>query len=131
MIWAQEDGSRLDMYANSFSVGSGWGSAELIEIDDAGNAYDGQVSVDADGAALAVWTQLDASGGAHLMSNRFTAATGWGGAEEIDAVDASGLSYGSRLSVSANGSAFVTWTLHDGSNFSIIASRFDPRVISP
>ena len=47
------------MWANRYLPGSGWGTAELIETEDLGDAEFPQIAVDPDGNAIAVWYQDD------------------------------------------------------------------------
>jgi len=58
-VWQQFDGSRINIWANRYVVGSGWLVAELIETDNIGHAQFPQIAVDALGNALAVWQQSD------------------------------------------------------------------------
>jgi len=69
-IWSQSDGTRDNIWANRYSAGSGWGTAELVETDDRGDALSPDIAIDGKGNAIAVWRQWD---GAHnnIMSNRF------------------------------------------------------------
>ena len=63
--------------------GVGWGLPELIETDDADDADNPQVAIDANGNALAVWYQDDGMR-TNIWSNRYTAGSGWGMAELIE-----------------------------------------------
>src|SRR5512141_2873767 len=60
-----------------------WGTATLIETNNAGPAHVPQVAVDGSGNALAVWQQHDGTR-YNLWSNRYTAGAGWGGAALIE-----------------------------------------------
>jgi hypothetical protein len=52
------------------TVDGAWGTAELIETDNAGTAYKPQVAIDSSGNAIAVWYQND--GTRHnIWANRF------------------------------------------------------------
>ena len=69
-IWWQWDGSARSIFANSRPEGSGtWGTAQVIENMN-NNAGPPQITVDADGNAVAVWEHSD---GSHLKiyANRF------------------------------------------------------------
>jgi hypothetical protein len=69
-VWTQSDGTRDNIWSNRYTVGSGWGTAELIETDDAGDATAPQIALDTAGNALAVWYLFDGIQN-HLWSNRF------------------------------------------------------------
>ena len=58
-VWQQFDGTRVDIWSNRYVAGTGWGNAELIETDNAGNASTPQIAVDNVGNALTVWHQDD------------------------------------------------------------------------
>jgi hypothetical protein len=62
-VWGQQDdGPRYNIWSNRYTASTGlWGTAVLIETDDAGDAYEPQVAIDASGNAVAVWHQWDGS----------------------------------------------------------------------
>jgi hypothetical protein len=68
-VWTQYDGTKHNIYANRFN-GTAWGTAELIETGDAGNARNPQVAVDSNGNAIAVWDQYDSATN-NIYANRF------------------------------------------------------------
>jgi hypothetical protein len=57
-VWRQYDGSRYNIWSNRYGAGTGWGAAQLIETDNAGDAEGPQVAVDGSGNAVAVWDSL-------------------------------------------------------------------------
>lgn len=66
-VWHQNDGTRYNIMANRYTADTdSWGEAELIEMDNAGDAGSPQIAVDANGSALAVWQQSD-----DILTNRF------------------------------------------------------------
>jgi hypothetical protein len=62
-VWKQSDGALDNIWANRYTVGVGWATAELIETEDLGDAERPQIAVDPDGNAIAVWYQDD---GTHI-----------------------------------------------------------------
>jgi hypothetical protein len=68
-VWQQSDGTHDSIWANRFD-GSSWGDAELIEIENAGDALSPQVAFDSSGNAIAVWGQYDESR-SNISANRF------------------------------------------------------------
>ena len=68
-VWDQYYGTRYNIWANRFD-GASWGSAELIEAGDAGNAIHSQIAFDSSGNAVAVWTQWDGTR-YNVYANRF------------------------------------------------------------
>jgi len=114
--WRQWDGAVNDIWANRYVVGTGWGTAELIETD-SGEAQGSVVGVDAAGNAIAVWQQFD---GAFwdLWANRFTAPD-----TEPPIADAGpdqAVPVGTLLTFNGSGSTDnegitnYTWTFNDG-----------------
>ena len=121
-VWQQTDGSRYNIWANRYTVGFGWGVAELIETDNAGDALSPQVAIDANGNALAVWYQSDGTR-TNIWANRYTSGTGWGTAELIE-TDNAGSAYHPRISIDTSGNALVVWYQSDGTRTNIWANRY-------
>lgn len=71
-VWHQSDGTRNNVWANRYGDGSGWGSAVLIETDNAGDALYPEVAVDTNGNAFAIWQQSDGTR-ENIWVNRFVA----------------------------------------------------------
>ena len=69
-IWYQEDDfPRNNIWTNRFD-GTDWGTAVLLETNDAGSATNPQVAFDSNGNAIAVWQQSDGSTQS-IWANRF------------------------------------------------------------
>ena len=85
-VWHQDVGglTNSDLYANYFD-GTDWGTAELIETNDAGGAFTPQIAFDNAGNAMAVWQQNDGIRES-IFANYFD-GTGWGTAELIETDD--------------------------------------------
>ncbi|MCF6212167.1 MAG: hypothetical protein L3J88_12335, partial [Gammaproteobacteria bacterium] len=120
-VWYQDDGTRSNIWASYYVVGSGWGSAELIETDNKGNAYLPQIALDAGGNALAVWVQSDGTRN-DIWANRYLAGSGWGSAELIETSMGSALS--PQIALDAEGNALVVWPQSDGTRNDIWANRY-------
>ncbi|MFA9462174.1 DUF7151 family protein [Thiohalorhabdus sp. Cl-TMA] len=71
VVWQQGDGVRDNIWANRFLVGAGWGSAQVIETDDSGEAEAPQVALDPEGNGIAVWQHNDGTR-FNIVGNRFT-----------------------------------------------------------
>jgi hypothetical protein len=123
-VWHQSDGTRFNIWANRFTPTTGWGAAELIETDNAGDASSPQVAVDPNGNAVAVWHQSDGTR-TNIWANRFTPSAGWGAAEPIETDNAGGAS-SAQVAVDPNGNAVAVWHQSDGTRFNIWANRFTP-----
>jgi hypothetical protein len=70
-VWTQWDStqSRDNIWANRFN-GNSWGTAELLEEDDNGDASQPQIAFDSSGNAIAVWKQSDGTR-YNIYANRF------------------------------------------------------------
>ena len=98
-----------------------WGTATLIETENAGRAIFPQIAVDATGQALAVWTQSDGTQ-FDIWANRYTVGTGWGTAQLLETN--AGHASEPQIAVDATGQALAVWEQHDGTRDSIWANRY-------
>ncbi len=90
-VWQQYDGVRNNIWANTYSVESGWGAADLVETDDSGSAEYPNVAFSDSGHAIAIFQYyVEDTNQRFIRANRFTWAdrgnpsSGWGEAEDID-----------------------------------------------
>ncbi len=123
-VWVQSDGTLSNVWASRYTPSAGWGTATLIETDNAGNAAAPQIALDGSGNAVAVWTQSDGSRD-NVWANRYTLGTGWGTAALIE-TDNLGSASEVKLAVNAAGQAQAVWAQSDGSRTNIWANRFVP-----
>jgi hypothetical protein len=121
-VWEQDDGTRYNIWSNRYTSGTGWGTAVLIETDNAGRAYPPQVAVDPLGNATAVWYQSDGTRN-NIMANRYTSGTGWGTAVLIE-TDNAGDAYAPQVAVDPLGNAIAVWEQNDGTRKNIWANRY-------
>jgi len=107
VVWWQYDGTRANIWGNRYAAGSGWGTAALLETDNAGPAEYPGVAVDADGNAIAVWHQSDGTAW-NIVANRYTAGSGWGSPEllETDSARAGD----PQIAMSDAGDALAVWS---------------------
>ena len=124
-VWNQSDGTRRDIWANRYSAStSAWGTATLIETDNAGDAFNPQIAVDASGNAIAVWNQSDGTY-RNIWANRYNAGSAtWGTAELIE-TDNAGSADSPRVASSTSGNALAVWYQSDGTRDNIWASRYN------
>ncbi len=121
-VWSQSDGTRFSIWANGYVAGSGWGTATLIETDDAGDAWAPQLAVDPSGNAVAVWHQSDGTR-YNIWANRFVAGSGWERATLIE-TDNAGDAQNSQVAVDPSGNAVAVWNQSDGTRNNIWANRY-------
>ena len=81
-VWRQEDAGRQNMWANRYELGSGWGSAQLIEVDNANDVIEWQVTSSLLGEGLCYWSY--AGSDRSYSTNRYEPGTGWRSPERID-----------------------------------------------
>lgn len=106
----------------SFTTRDGaWQGAQAIEAGN-GDAFDPQIAFDRSGNAIAVWHQSNGRRFA-IMSNRYTAGTGWGTPALIDANN-DGPAFFPQVAIDANGNALAVWRQFDGQRNSIWANRY-------
>lgn len=124
VVWHQSDGVRLNIWANLYTAGGGWGTAQRIESNNTGAAFYPQIAIDADGNALAVWPQSDGLRN-NMWANRYTAGCGWGTAQLIETDNAGG-AFSPQIAVNADGNAIAVWHQSDGTRLNIWANRYTP-----
>ena len=122
-VWPQSDGTRENIWANRYDAVTGWGTATLIETDNAGDAWGPNVAFDANGNAIVVWEQYDGTR-YNIWANRYDAVTGWGTATLIE-TDDTGNAVLPHVAVDANGNAIAVWPQFDGTRYNIWANRYE------
>jgi hypothetical protein len=132
-VWRQIENFYPDevynIWGNRYTVGSGWGTAEPVDIGDGGVASEPRVAMDSAGNAVTVWSQNDGTRD-NVYSNRYSAGSGWDGVELIES-DADNDAREPEVAVSRDGKAVVVWVQCDGACFedesfgNIWASRYD------
>ena len=119
-VWIQYDDPGINIWSNRYVAGTGWGTAQLIETDNSGDAGGPQVGVDGSGNAIAVWGQSDGTR-SNIWANRYVAGTGWGTAELIE-TDNRGSAWYPQVGVDGSGNAVAVWYQNDGIRSNIWAN---------
>ena len=120
VLWTQQGGGSLNLYASHFAPGAAWTARVLVESG-AADVWFPSVGMDAFGAAVALWRQHDGTTEG-MLANRFVPGTGWG-------TDAPVESYGlaaaqtPALDVAPSGEAVATTYFGDGV---LVANRYTP-----
>lgn len=70
-VWTQASGSIASLWTSRFNPAAGWSAPALLETDDTAAATAAQISMNASGAAAAVWVQSDADGLPRIRMRRF------------------------------------------------------------
>ncbi len=126
-VWMQQsDGVYFSVWSNHYTFATKtWSTAVRIGTG-TGDAWDPQISIDANGNALAVWQQDGNPTGIlryDIWSNRYTAGTGWGIAALLE-TDNAGSAQAPQIAIYANGDAIAVWTQFDGTYANIMANRY-------
>jgi hypothetical protein len=120
-VWAQFDGAQDSIFSNRYIAGSGWAGVELIEASATRYAFGPDVAVDANGNAVAVWTQNE-GGNYSLWANQFVAGEGWSTARVAASGDVGSAAY-PEVGVGKDGSAIVVWNQDIGPGYALYSSR--------
>ena len=123
-VWHRPDGGWDSIWTNRYAAGTGWGAPALIETDNTNSARNARVAFDANGNAIAVWTQSDGLRD-NVLANRYTAGSGWGVAMLIE-TDNAGSAFEAQIAFDSNGNATAVWSQRNvaGFTFDIWANRF-------
>lgn len=118
-VWAQiEVAGRFSIYANRYSVSSGWGTATLIENVGEVGRQDGSPRVVSlsGGDAEVVWMKTGTNPRG-IWHNKLSASTGWGTASELVTDNSTAFTFDfPRLASSGNGVAYLFWGQADFAN---------------
>ncbi|MEW5747539.1 MAG: hypothetical protein AB1793_01950 [Candidatus Thermoplasmatota archaeon] len=122
-VWYQYDlGDGLySIWSNRYTVGEGWGEAEILEDDDSYDASGVRVACDGAGNALAVWQQADA-GIASIWSNLYVHGEGWGTAGTVE--DSDDFATLPRVVFDGTGNGTALWEQWDGERRNICSGRY-------
>jgi hypothetical protein len=94
-----------------------------IEIDDAGSPVDPQITFDAHGNALVVWSKTDGIR-SNIWAKRYTVATNsWEAAVKIETDDV-GNAYDPQIVTDASGNALAVWSQNDGVRLNIWSNKY-------
>ena len=104
--YGNESGSNSVVYSNRYSLNKGWGVAASLTPNIVGTAHSPQISMTANGSALAVWES--ASDNSRGLSSRFySVGSGWGNTSFItdDGVSA----FWPQIKMDVSGNAVAIW----------------------
>ncbi|MBN1525109.1 MAG: hypothetical protein JW904_11530 [Spirochaetales bacterium] len=119
-VWSQYDGIDYNIWANTFSPGSGWGTAQLIEFSDDGGAAFPDIACNNRGDAVAVWSYEDEPY-LNIYANQYIKESGWGDAFLIESSDLGNAGL-AKVACDSNKNAVAVWRQYDGSRADIWAN---------
>jgi len=126
-VWHQLDNMRINIWSNRYDATTdSWGTAELLETDDAGNAQEAKIVVDSEGNGIAVWDQRD-SNGSNIWSRLYDAGTNTWGTPKLVEIGNNAIFGGDSAAVAVNaaGNAIAVWRHTDGILSNSASSRYD------
>ncbi len=125
VAWEQRDALRWNILSNRYiATGDAWQGAQFVENVSVGDSGTVHVSMNADGAAIAVWQTWDGSLD-DLYAAQYKVGTGWGAATVLDENQVFD-SYWGHVELNDSGAAIVGWTQDEANGHSIDAARFVP-----
>lgn len=107
-VWYQYDGGLANVWANTYSDGSGWGTAQTIETNNAGDSNSPRLASDAQGHAFVTWAQSNGTR-TDIWGCRYTVGSGWSPAAQVSDGNVGTGTYAPAVGVNPNGDAVVTW----------------------
>lgn len=122
-VWQQSDGSRLNIWTARYAPGAGWSAPQLLETNDAGDAKQPQIAMNAVGGAVAVWQQHDGIRW-NIWAARYAPGAGWQDVRLIETNNV-GDAQNPHVMIDTDGKAIAVWEQDDGTNRNIWAARYE------
>ena len=112
-VWHQFDFAvnHFNILASHYTANAGWDSPVALQSAGVQESVEPQIGVDAQGNALAVWTQSDGIR-SRIVSSRFIAGVGWTTSRPVDLGAGSattGDALDPQIALDARGNALVLW----------------------
>lgn len=131
-VWAQGDfegtvevgetGSAI--WSSRYTADGGWEASVRVDSEDAGEASDAHVALDADANAIAVWHQFDGTKES-IWASRSTPDGGWDPPTIIDPNNR-GHAGDPRVAIDPDGNAIAAWHQSDSTRAQIWSNDFTP-----
>jgi len=121
-VWYRSDGTNYSIYSSYYKVGTGWGSALLVETSNTGHAYHPVIALAPDGKGICVWHQED-SGRKDIWTNMFDPYSGWGTPGTLETEDVED-AFSPSLDMDDGGNAMVLWLQSEGPANNVMACRY-------
>jgi hypothetical protein len=131
VVWTETDigggAGASSVYANRFTIQSGWSGAELVDEFPSGISEQAQVDIDASGNSIVVWRHRESFGAdAGIYSRRYDASNStWEPADTVYSEDPAinDNAESPYIALNAGGKGMVVWVLQSSE---IMARYFDP-----
>jgi len=126
-VWYQHDGARFSIFSSRYDAQANeWGEPELVEDNDAGDAYHPQIDGNDSGVVFVAWKQFDGQKNS-AWANRYDPVAGaWGRAETVEGNNTRDINY-PVVAVNNAGDAIVSWYMQDGDYYHVYGSMYDSK----
>jgi Bacterial Ig-like domain len=125
-VWVESTATESHIWANRYTPGIGWDTAQQIETQTPKYRSGPQVALDQTGHAIAVWSQTEAvSARNDIFASRYTPSSGWSQAQEIDAEPVR-TAVNPVIAMNPSGNAVAVWAQNDGTRANIWANTYAP-----
>lgn len=121
-VWERWDGVSLEIAANRYVAGVGWGASGYIGAGSSVEALGPKAAADGAGDVMVVWSQYD-DGYFNIWSNRYVPVTGWGPAEKVGLDKTDTVRY-PQVGSDSSGNAIAVWEEWDGAEMDIWSNRY-------
>ena len=115
-VWHEYDGANTNVWANVFTLGTGWGTAQELQVSNTSDEVDPRVAVNAQGDAAVVWSENNGVR-SDIWYRPYTAGNGWGTAMQLSASNVGLANYSPQVAMNANGDAVFSWVNNTGSDY--------------
>jgi hypothetical protein len=123
-VWHEYNGSYANVWANVYTAGTGWGTAQELQVANTSDELNPKIAVNAQGDAMVVWSQHNGVR-TDIWYSRYTAGIGWGNATQLSASNLGLGNYSPQLAMNANGDAVFAWVNDAAGDYSVWA-RYMP-----
>jgi|GEM_PF-1204298 len=123
VVWNQPSGPTPNIWANRYSAGEGWGTAQMIESDGEGTSRGPQVAVTPKGDALVVWRKNNGMSDRNRASRYSQQSDSWSQPENISAGDSDSVE-SPRLALDVDGNALAVWRRDINGKSEVRAGRY-------
>jgi hypothetical protein len=115
-VWHEYNGVNANVWANVFTLGTGWGTAQQLQVSNTSDEVDPRIAVNAQGDAAVVWSQNNGVR-SDIWYRPYTAGNGWGTATQLSASNVGLANYSPQVAMNADGDAVFSWTNNDGGDY--------------
>lgn len=121
-VWVQKYSNGLSYLLSNRYTPGGWqpGAVKQVETDNAGDAADPQIALDASGNAFVVWTRYQNK----IWAVHCPSGGAWEHEVEIEPANGATIAAQPQIAVNASGSALAVWTESYANSQYVMANRY-------